>query len=116
MRHLFSTRLRVILIIAMVLSIGLTIVSGAVHQSIPSLLVQGLMAPLKAGANALTEEAESFIIEEAYDPVYGARPLKRYIQKYVETLAAKLILADQVESGDTILIQVNNGALEAVVN
>ena len=58
MRHLFSTRLRVILIIALVLSIGLTIVSGAVNQSIPSLLVQGLMAPLKAGANALTEEAE----------------------------------------------------------
>ena len=58
MRHLFSTRLRVILIIALVLSIGLTIVSGAVNQSIPSLLVQGLMAPLKAGANALTDEAE----------------------------------------------------------
>ena len=58
MRHLFSTRLRVILIIALVLSIGLTIVSGAVNQSVPSLLVQGLMAPLKAGANALTEEAE----------------------------------------------------------
>jgi len=58
MRHLFSTRLRVILIIALVLSIGLTIVSGAVNQSIPSLLVQGLMAPLKAGANALTKQAE----------------------------------------------------------
>ena len=64
---------------------------------------------------ALTEEAESFIIEEAYDPVYGARPLKRYIQKYVETLAAKLILADKVKSGDTILIQVKDGELEAVV-
>ena len=60
MRHLFSTRLRVILIIAMVLSIGLTIVSGAVNQSVPSLLVQGqgLLAPLKAGANALTTQAE----------------------------------------------------------
>ena len=58
MRHLFSTRLRVILIIAMVLSIGLTIVSGAVNQSIPSLLVQGLLAPLRYGANALTEQAE----------------------------------------------------------
>lgn len=58
MRHLFSTRLRVILIVALVLSIGLTIVSGAVNQSIPSILVQGLMAPLKAGANALTEQAE----------------------------------------------------------
>ena len=60
MRHLFSTRLRVILIIALVLSIGLTIVSGAVNQSIPSLLIQGLMAPLKAGANALTAQAEQF--------------------------------------------------------
>jgi len=64
---------------------------------------------------ALTEEAEGFIIEEAYDPVYGARPLKRYIQKYVETLAAKLILADKVKTGDTILIQVKDGVLEAVV-
>ena len=60
MRHLFSTRLRVILIIALVLSIGLTIVSGAVNQSVPSLLVQGLLAPLKAGANALTEQAEKY--------------------------------------------------------
>ena len=60
MRHLFSTRLRVILIIALVLSIGLTIVSGAVNQSIPSLLVQGVLAPLKAGANALTSQAEKF--------------------------------------------------------
>ena len=58
MRHLFSTRLRVILIIAMVLSIGLTIVSGAVNQSIPSLLVQGLLAPLRYGANTLTASAE----------------------------------------------------------
>ena len=60
MRHLFSTRLRVILIAALILSIGLTIVSGAVNQSIPSLLVQGLMAPLKAGAKALTQQAEQF--------------------------------------------------------
>ena len=58
MRHLFSTRLRVILIIAMVLSIGLTIVSGAVNQSIPSLLVKGLLAPLRYGANTLTASAE----------------------------------------------------------
>ena len=63
----------------------------------------------------LTQEAENFIIEQAYDPVYGARPLKRYIQKYVETLAAKLILADLVKSGDTILINLNKNALEALV-
>lgn len=61
----------------------------------------------------LTDEAVSFVADNAYDPVYGARPLKRYIQKYVETLSAKLILADRVKAGDTILIQVENGTLTA---
>ena len=61
----------------------------------------------------LTKEAQDFVVEQAYDPVYGARPLKRYIQKYVETLSAKLILADQVQMGDTILIVVENGKLAA---
>ncbi len=61
----------------------------------------------------LTPEAENYIVEHAYDPVYGARPLKRYIQKYVETLSAKLILEDQVQMGDTILIAVKNDALAA---
>ncbi len=63
----------------------------------------------------LSLEAESFIVESAYDPVYGARPLKRYIQKHVETLSAKLILADQVEQGDTIFITIENGELTATV-
>ena len=63
----------------------------------------------------LSKEAEDFIIEQAYDPVYGARPLKRYVQKHVETLAAKLILADLVKSGDTILINLNKNDLEALV-
>ena len=61
----------------------------------------------------LTPEAEGYIVENAYDPVYGARPLKRYIQKYVETLSAKLILEDRVSAKDTILIAVENGALVA---
>ncbi len=61
----------------------------------------------------LTPEAEHFIVDNAYDPVYGARPLKRYIQKYVETLSAKLILADAVSGGDTISICVRDGALAA---
>ncbi|MGN1147090.1 MAG: ATP-dependent chaperone ClpB [Lachnospiraceae bacterium] len=61
----------------------------------------------------LSDEAKQFIVDNAYDPVYGARPLKRYIQKYVETLSAKLILADMVEEGDTIRIEVENGALTA---
>ena len=52
-------------------------------------------------------------MENGYDPVYGARPLKRYIQKYVETAAAKLILADEVETGDKILIDVENDKLVA---
>ena len=62
----------------------------------------------------LTPNAERFIVENAYDPVYGARPLKRYIQKYVETLSAKLILADQVEAKDTIQIVLQDGKLSAV--
>lgn len=61
----------------------------------------------------LSPDAEQFIVDNAYDPIYGARPLKRYIQKYVETLSAKLILADQVQMGDTILIAVENGELVA---
>ena len=63
----------------------------------------------------LSDAAKQYIIENAYDPVYGARPLKRYIQKYVETLAAKLILADKVHEKDTILIDVNDAELVAFV-
>ncbi len=53
---------------------------------------------------SLTDAAKAFVVEHGYDPVYGARPLKRYLQKYVETLAAKIILQDQVRAGDTIVI------------
>ncbi|MBQ4536730.1 MAG: ATP-dependent chaperone ClpB [Lachnospiraceae bacterium] len=63
----------------------------------------------------LTKEAVDFIVEQAYEPVYGARPLKRYIQKYVETLSARLILEDKVKTGDVILIEVASGALSARV-
>ena len=61
----------------------------------------------------LSDEAMQYIVDNAYDPVYGARPLKRYIQKYVETLAAKMILADQVEEDDTIVITVEDDKLSA---
>ena len=61
----------------------------------------------------LTEASERFIVENAYDPVYGARPLKRYVQKYVETLSAKLILSDVLHEKDTILIDVEDGKLVA---
>ncbi len=58
-------------------------------------------------------EAEKLIVENAYDPIYGARPLKRYIQKHVETLSAKLILADAVKAKDVIVISVKDGELTA---
>ena len=61
----------------------------------------------------LLPEAEAYIVDHAYDPVYGARPLKRYIQKYVETLSAKLILADEVGAKDVIEIILENGKLAA---
>ncbi len=63
----------------------------------------------------LTAEAERFIVDNAYDPVYGARPLKRYIQKHVETATARLILSDGVGSGDTVVIGVEEGTLKASV-
>lgn len=62
---------------------------------------------------SLTEAAKGFIVENGYDPVYGARPLKRYLQKHVETLAAKLILADGVRAGDTIQIDLQDEKLTA---
>ena len=61
----------------------------------------------------LTEEAKDLIVEGGYDPMYGARPLKRYLQKNVETLAARLILAGNVGRGDTILIDAADGKLKA---
>ena len=63
----------------------------------------------------LTKEAKDMIIEGGYEPMYGARPLKRYLQKHVETLAAKLILSDKVRSEDVILIDVENEELVAKV-
>ena len=63
----------------------------------------------------LTEAAKQFIVDHGYDPVYGARPLKRFLQKHVETLSAKLILADEVREGDTILIDTEGDKLTARV-
>ena len=61
----------------------------------------------------LTDDAKQFVAEAAYDPAYGARPLKRYIQKNVETAGARLILADQVSEGDTIEIGTDGSRLTA---
>ena len=63
----------------------------------------------------LTMGAKEFVTDKGYDPAYGARPLKRYLQKNVETLAAKLILAGDVGRGDRIEIDVVDGKLEAKV-
>ena len=62
----------------------------------------------------ITPAAENYIVEEGYDPVYGARPLKRFVQKHVETLAAKMILADKVSAKDVIMIDLNPDSEELV--
>ena len=63
----------------------------------------------------LTSAAKNYVADHGYEPMYGARPLKRYLQKSVETLAARLILSDGVDAGDTILIDVENDQLIAKV-
>ena len=86
-------------------------------QGIINLLVDDLNKRLQDKELTLTlsEEAKQFIVENAYDPYYGARPLKRFVQKNVETLTAKLILQDKVKPLDNILITVENGALVAKI-
>ena len=63
----------------------------------------------------LSKDALNYILENAYEPGFGARPLKRYMQKHVETLAAKCILEDKVKEGDKIEIVLKNGELDAEV-
>ncbi|ROR25756.1 ATP-dependent Clp protease ATP-binding subunit ClpB [Mobilisporobacter senegalensis] len=62
----------------------------------------------------LTLAAKDYVVEHAYDPIYGARPLKRFLQKNVETLTARLILADDVRAGNTILIDVQEDKLVGI--
>ncbi|MBQ2557618.1 MAG: AAA family ATPase, partial [Lachnospiraceae bacterium] len=62
-----------------------------------------------------TDAAIDLACEKAYDPVYGARPLKRYLQTNAETMSARMILEDQVHAGDTIVIDVVDGVLTAYV-
>ena len=59
----------------------------------------------------LTDEAKAFVVDAAYDPVYGARPLRRYVQHTVETLLAKRILSGDIEPGAQLLVVVENGEL-----
>ena len=62
---------------------------------------------------SLTEAAKNYVVEGGYDPTYGARPLKRYLQKNVETMAARLMLKGDVGAQDTIVLDVENGSLKA---
>ncbi len=83
-------------------------------ESIIDLIMEDLNERLKDREITLelTPEAKHYIVEEGYDPVYGARPLKRFVQKHVETLAAKMILADQITSGERILIDLDKNKNE----
>ena len=64
----------------------------------------------------LTEAAKNYVVEGGYDPTYGARPLKRFLQKNVETMAARLMLKGDVGAQDTIVLDVKDGKLEAGTN
>ena len=63
----------------------------------------------------MTDAAKEFAIAQSYDAAYGARPLKRYLQKTVETMSARLILSDAVAPGQTIVLDAENGNLTARV-
>ncbi len=86
-------------------------------RGIISLLMEELNRRLheKRVTIELTERAKDYAVEEAYDPIYGARPLKRYLQKHVETVSARLLLRDEVKAGDTIVVDVVDGQFLATV-
>ncbi len=86
-------------------------------RSIVDLLITNLNKRLEDRSICveLTDAAKQLVIDQAYDPVYGARPLKRYLQKNVETLSARLILGDKVKEGDVILIDEEGNKLTAKV-
>ncbi len=106
MRHLFSTRVRVILIIAALLAAGLTILSGVTQQNLGSMIVQGIMAPLRAGATALTEQARQY-----YSYMFSYEALAAENAALKEQLA---IMEDQARKADSVerenqrLRQLNN--------
>ena len=62
----------------------------------------------------ITERAKESIVENGYDPVYGARPLKRYLQSKIETLIAKTILANDLDAGNTLQVDTKDG--EFIIN
>ena len=84
-------------------------------DSIITLIMKDLNARLadKEVHISLTDPARAYIVENAYDPAFGARPLKRYIQKHVETLAARILLAGEISVGGEIVIDVEADSLIA---
>ncbi len=81
------------------------------------LLIQGLQKRMeeKQLKLRLTEKAKAYAVEQGYDPVYGARPLKRYLQSKVETLLARTILANDLQAGNTVIIDVKDGKFIAKI-
>jgi ATP-dependent Clp protease ATP-binding subunit ClpB len=77
------------------------------------LLVKDLNARIedKGITVELTQAAEDYVVDKGYDPAYGARPLKRYLQRNVETMAAREMLSQTITDGDTLLIDVKDGEL-----
>ena len=64
----------------------------------------------------LTEAAENYIVDNGYNSAFGARPLKRFIQKEVETAIARLLIREPVDDGSTILVDASNGKIELTVH
>lgn len=64
----------------------------------------------------LTDAARDYVTEHGYDPQFGARPLRRFIQKNVETLVARIILEDKVQEGDTITLDLKGDRLDAEIH
>ena len=94
MRHLFSTRVRVILIVAILLAAGLTLLSSITGQSIPDMVVQGLLTPIKAGANALTQQAEQY-----YSYMFEYEALKAENEQLKEQIAQ---IEDDARRADSV--------------
>ena len=94
MRHLFTTRVKVILIVAVLLAAALTIVSSVTNQSLPSLLVQGVMTPIKAGATALTDQARQY-----YNYMFAYEALVAENAALKEQLA---MMEDQARQADAV--------------
>ena len=92
MRHFFSTRVRVVLILALLITIGLVIASNLTGMSIPSMVVQGVLTPIRAGANALTNQAENI-----YDYIFRYEALKAENEALREEIAKMREDSNQAE-------------------